>query len=223
MALASDDIDDFFDEQDRQIESLLTQDFSPTGGVVSNDEDFDQESITPGETNPSTTNSVNACLEALNESVGLHIRQPNRAKRAFEESGPLGLFRLFITRKFLVAIRDWTDRSLDEAGKKRVNKMELNAHLGLEMATSLVKLNHIKSHWSVSMFGGHNDFWQTMSRDRFLKIQANSRLHHPETYDHEKSSLDLSWTCRKLLEHLQKILHAAAVPKGACAPDEASI
>ena len=97
------------------------------------------------------------------------------------------------------------------------------AYIGLELATSIIHLNDLKSYWCQDLFSGHSDFRMTMVRDDFLQIRSNLVLRDPASYDHQEASQDPLWHSRKLLEHFEQNTVKVAVPTGTSALDEASI
>ena len=51
----------------------------------------------------------------------------------------LGLFNLFVTRNLMKALVNWTNSHIEK-------KASLKKYIGLELAMSIVKLNHIRSY-----------------------------------------------------------------------------
>ncbi len=75
------------------------------------------------------------------------------------------------------------------------------AFVGLELATSVIKLNELRDYWSTAMFSGHPDFGKVMGRDEYLYIRSSLKLHHYKTYFDFKF-WDPLWHSRPLLKHL---------------------
>ena len=121
-------------------------------------------------------------LKRVREEFTLHILQPARFRRAYRERGNLGLFLLFLSQSWLDCVRQWTNKNLKEKGLKEVDDNKFKAYLGLEMATSIVQLNDIRSYWKRQLFTGHTDFQSTMSRDDFIQICSNLVLRDPASY-----------------------------------------
>ena len=141
--------------------------------------------------------------------------------KAYKDSKELGLFRLFVTRSWFQAMRKLVNTNLTAKGLPTINKMQFNAHVGIEMVTSLVSVNDLKDYWSDEMFCGQADFKNTMSRDNVLHIRSNVVLCHPSLYDHHEASNDTIWYLWKMLEHVQKNIASVAVPFGSITLDEA--
>ena len=160
-------------------------------------------------------------VNALSQQSTLKLLQKARIDKAFNDSGCLGLFRLFITRSWFEAMRSWLNIRRKEKGLDAVNESKFNAYLGLELAMSLIPFNAITNYWSENLFSGHIDFKETLPRDQFTTIRANITLCNPSLYEHDVASHDPLWHSRKMLEHFQKNISKIAVPMGCSALDEA--
>ena len=112
------------------------------------------------------------------------------------------------------------NKKLDEKGKATVNESKFDAYLGLEMAMSIVSFNDTAEYWRSSMFTGHSDFINAMSRDDFCHIRSCVVLKNPEAYDHDEASADPLHHSRRLIEHFMKNAAKIAVPIGTSALDE---
>ena len=178
----------------------------------------------PDEENTTESLAVtNSYLKLLETNTGLKVIQHTKVTQAFTQSGKLGLFRLFLTNSWFKGMRTWLNKKLKQAGKDEISERKFRAYMGLEMATSLVKMNDLKSYWKKEMFAGHRDFKETMSRDDFLFIRSNIVLRDPDDYSHEEASSDPLWHSRKILNHFQKNVSQIAVPMGTSALDEAGV
>jgi len=113
----------------------------------------------------------NTYLRELHVTSGLKVLQQSKVLKAYQDNGKMGLFKLFITREWFNTIRTWTNMKLIEKGKDSVNEIKFDAYIGLEMAMSIVSFNDTAEYWRSSMFTGHKDFINTMSRDDFCNIR----------------------------------------------------
>jgi len=104
------------------------------------------------------------------------------------------------------------------------NKEQFAAYLGIEIGMSLmVQFNDIKSDWSDGAYVGHNAYKDKMPRTMFQNVCANSALHNPDLYNHERTSLDPLWHSCSLMEHFMKSFALTAVPLGTSELDENTI
>ena len=129
----------------------------------------------------------NQYLRSLTENSFL---QEVKIRKAFNDQGSFGLFRLFLTNSFMNAIRKWTNKSLRNKGLKLISEKQFRAYIGLEMAISIVQMNGIQYYWKQEMFTGHVDFKETMSRNDFKIIRGNIELRDPDIYNHDEASAD---------------------------------
>jgi Transposase IS4 len=128
-----------------------------------------------------------------------------------------------LTNFWFNCVRTWTNKNLKEKGIKEVSEMKFRAYLGLEMAMSILQINHISYYWRKDMFTGHEDFMKAMSRDNFQHSHSNLVLRNPSSYSHAEASADPLWHSQKLLEHFQKNICQIDVPIGTSALGEASV
>lgn len=191
--------------------------------INDNDDSSDEEFIVSEVSEEERGYVVNSCqyLEELMNSTGLEILKKNLVHREYEERKEQGLFNVFLNQTFVECVRLWTNVELFKKGKKIVSKELFNAYIGLELAMSISKLNHIRDYWSTKMFLGNVDFKRIMCRDRFKDIRS-SLCFYPE-YDHEIAVLDPLCHSRIMLQHFLKNASSVAVPKGCSAPDENTV
>ena len=173
--------------------------------------------------NPLDATSSNNYIKLLQHNSGLKLLQETKIRKAYDQSGKFGLFKLFITNNWLIQMRKWINQKIVEEGKVAITDKKFRAYMGLEMAMSIIKINDLKHYWRRDMFAGHPDFVSVMSRDDFLSIRANVVLRDSTTYTHEEASTDPLWHSRKFMEHFQKNASKIAVPMGTSALDEASV
>ncbi|KAG6617346.1 Dihydrolipoyllysine-residue succinyltransferase [Phytophthora cinnamomi] len=86
----------------------------------------------------------NAYVDGITRESGLHIIRDKEVNLAYKERGELGLFSLFFTREFRDSLQTWTNTMLKEKGKDEATALEIYAHIGLEIAMSIVPLTEIK-------------------------------------------------------------------------------
>ncbi|KAF4132759.1 Transposase IS4 [Phytophthora infestans] len=162
-------------------------------------------------------------IDGLEAEGGITLLQEEKAMRAFREKGILGLFALFFTRKLRSTLLQWINPRLRENGTPDITLRELNAYIGLEIATSLCPLNRLRDYWSTNELYGHPLFQSTMQRDLFLGIRAAITLHPTDTVPEEVKQRDPLWHCRSILNNILKKCALLAVPNGVSALDESSI
>lgn len=100
------------------------------------------------------------------------------------------------------SMRNLTGASMIQRGscKANITIQEINAFLGLEIATSLTEFGDLKDYWSSKVLLGNVDFKKVISRAVFLDIRSRIKL-NPE-YDHNLSKADpllQSWNILQVL------------------------
>ncbi|OWY97200.1 LOW QUALITY PROTEIN: hypothetical protein PHMEG_00032329 [Phytophthora megakarya] len=136
-------------------------------------------------------------LEAIR---GITLLQEERTKRVCRNKGLMGLFALCFTRKLRVTLGK--NLRLQENGIPAIGLCELNAYFGLDIATSLCPLNHLRDYWSTNEFYGHPLFMLTMRRDLFLCIRSALTLHPMDTVPEEVKLCDPLWHRRSILNNI---------------------
>jgi len=140
------------ESNDEEIDLLVQEDFN-----------FDERSERSFFRQPSVSNSYR---RELHDGSKLHIRKIDEAIRLYNTSKYLGLFHLFLPRRVLDSYRKYTNEKLSQhSPKSTTNEKEFHAYIGLELATSMVPMNEIKSYWSEKMFLGHEVFITDLYRD----------------------------------------------------------
>ena len=94
--------------------------------------------------------------------------------------------------------------------------------LGLEIGTSIVRLNQLRDYWSKETFLGHRDFSGVMGRDKFLNTRTCLKI-HPNTKFSSSSTNDPLWHSRHILNHFNKNCVEIGTPRGASSYDEITI
>lgn len=159
------------------------------------------------------------------EVTKLNILQPTTATNQYKSKKERGLFYIFMQNSFFECVREWTNsnmvKKITSVEKDEIKIEELYAYVGLEIATSLLKLNYLKKYWSSKLFYGHDDFKRFLSRERFLKIRALFQLY--TRYIQEEAVLDPIWHSRTMSAHFFKKCVKVAVPVGVSALDENTI
>ena len=117
---------------------------------------------------------------------------------------------------------EWTNINLLMKSEKLIDEDMLNAFFGLEIATSIVKMNCLRDYWSTKLFLGHQDFSKVMGRDRFLSIRSGLRI-HPFTKYAVHSDKDPLWHSRLLMEHFNDNCVDIATPCGVSSYDEITV
>jgi hypothetical protein len=161
-------------------------------------------------------------VEELKSKSDLKVLHECNVITVFARYAELGLFHLFLLKSWFKAMLQWTNKSLQSKGKKKISLSQLMAYVGLEVAMSIVPLNCIKDYWNSSMFLQQQDFGKVMSREVFEVIHANIVLHDPELFNHEQASHDPLYHSRNLLNHFIQSAAKVAVPIGTSALDENS-
>ena len=152
----------------------------------------------------------------------LQILRPTIVSNALGRNNKeLRLFHLFATRELIDGVRKWTCESMREKQQTPPSATKFNACIGLEIATSIAKLNSLSDYWSKKMFLGCPDFSSVMSREDFQKIRSSLTL-HPK-YVHESAVADPLWHSRHFLNHFIQNAASIAVPLGATSLDETTI
>ena len=145
------------------------------------DEDDDERStsLEAVQVDPKERTKLSNSNEYIRKRVSetkMHILQDQTVRNAYESRQELGLFQLFLQRSFIECVRQWTNKNMERKGQctddVEIRSEELYAYVGIEIATSLIKMNDLKEYWSTKLFCGHLDFQKVMSRDRFLKIRS---------------------------------------------------
>ncbi|POM59005.1 Hypothetical protein PHPALM_36271 [Phytophthora palmivora] len=194
--------DDSDDEHDEQV-------FGDTEGVDNVDERLE--------------NDGRIYVETLARNGGITLLQESKEKRAYRTKGILGLFALFFSRRVRDTLLQWLTPRLIQSGVPIVSLRELNAYIGLEIATSLCPLNRLRDYSSTNDLYGHHIFRSTMQRDLLLGIRAALTLHPIDTVSEEVKTRDPLWHCRSILNNILKKCASLAVPNGVSALDESSI
>jgi hypothetical protein len=126
----------------------------------------------------------NDYVRSILQSANLLILQPTLVNNSYDsEDRERNLFHLFFTKNYLETVCRWTAKELGMKGKRPCSAVEFYAYIGLELGTSLLKYNSIKTYWSKGCFIGHKTFRDTMSRNRFGSIRASARLTSIQSYD----------------------------------------
>ena len=167
--------------------------------------------------------SRSSYIQGLVNQSALHLLQPLRAKKALE--GPykeLGLFFLFLTQTYLETVRNWTNERMIRKGLAEITKEQLLAYLGLEMGTSLLRMNEIKEYWSTGPFMGNETFKNSMTRKRFIDIRTHITFRAPKEQERDLQGQqdDPLWHSRSFMEHFARNSASIAVPTGTSALDE---
>ncbi len=170
---------------------------------------------------PRPVSSVSYVKELKSKS-DLKVLHERNAVTVFARYAELGLFHLFLRKSWFKAMLQWTNKSLQSKGKKKISLSPLMAYVGLEVAMSIVPLNCIKDYWNSSMFLQQQDFGKVMSREAFENIRSNILLHDLDLFNHEQVSHDPLYHSRNLLNHFLQSAAKAAVPIGTSALDENS-
>ncbi|KAF4148799.1 Transposase IS4 [Phytophthora infestans] len=97
-------------------------------------------------------------IGGLEAEAGITLLQEEKAMRAYRKKGIPGLFELFFTRKLRNTLLQWINPRLRENGAPDITLLELNAYVGLEIATSLCPLNRLRNYWSTYELYGHPFF-----------------------------------------------------------------
>ena len=121
--------------------------------------DFERDDDDDNNLPADTLSYVNKILDQST----LKILQSARVTKAYKDAKELGLFRLFITRSWFQAMRNWVNTNLTVQGLPTINEMQFDAYVGLELATSLVSVNTLAGYWSQEMFCEQADFKDTMA------------------------------------------------------------
>ncbi|KAG1705140.1 hypothetical protein DVH05_004076 [Phytophthora capsici] len=145
-----------------------------------------------------------AYLNVLKKGGGITLLQEDKVTRAYHTKGILGLFGLFFNRRIRDTLLQWLNPRLTESGVPTITLRELNAYIGLEIATSLCPLNRLRDYWSTNELYGHQLFRSTMQRDLFLGIRAALTLHPVDTVPKEVKVRDPLWHCRSILNNILK-------------------
>lgn len=153
----------------------------------------------------------------------LHILRPNMVERAFEREHEAGLFHMFLNKSFFECVRQWTSIRLKKRGQLTRSLLpdELYAYIGLELATSISKLNELDDYWNSKVFLGQEDFKRVMPRDLFRNIRSSLQLY--PNYDPEIATVDPLWHSRVMLEHFTRNASNVAVPFGVTSLDENTV
>jgi len=115
----------------------------------------------------------NDYVKSILQSANLHILQPTLVNNAYDsEDRKRNLFHLFFTKNYLETVCCWTAKDFGMKGKRPCSAVEFYAYIGLELGTSLLKYNSIKTYWSKGCFIGHETFRDTMSCNHFESIRA---------------------------------------------------
>ena len=201
-------------------ELVMAKDVCPNNNNAEHTDDFSLASIDAGDLN----SVAGECqyVKKLLKCSDLYILQPAQVDNAYDSKGALGLFHLFLTKRFLgTTIRKWTNNNLQANGHDKIGEPMMLAYIGLEFAMSIIQFNEIEEYWSKDMFLGSINFQRVMSRDNFQSIRAHLKLtHSEESEDSELAAADPLWHSRKLLEHFQVNCASVAVPTGCSALDE---
>ena len=72
---------------------------------------------------------------------------------------------------FIKKILRWTNTNLMFKDKRFIDLDGLFFFFGLEISSSIEKYNQLRDYWNHVKFLGHNDFIDTMGRDRFLNTR----------------------------------------------------
>ena len=173
----------------------------------------------------SKNRSENQYIDNQIASSDLHLHDPKACQQAFLESGPLGLFLLFIPPRFIDRfIFKATKQALEEKQSGQRAKIVLTTKalrcvLGLDIAMSLCNSTQMKELWSQKMFLGSSAFSSTMSRDTFVAIRGSLRIYSQSM---AKNPDDPLWSMRAAKSHILRNFASVAQPIGPIALDEAS-
>ena len=96
----------------------------------------------------------------------------------------------------------WTNTNLIRNQRKQID-LDFLAFLGLELGTSIVKLNQLRDYWDTGTFLGHKDFSSVMGRDIYLGTRACLWI-HPYTRYSDDSNKDPLCHSRLLLDHFNQ-------------------
>ena len=123
----------------------------------------------------SKNRSENQYIDNQIASSDLHLHDPKACQQAFLESGPLGLFLLFIPPRFIDRFMfKATKQALEEKQSGQRAKIVLTTKalrcvLGLDIAMSLCNSTQMKELWSQKMFLGSSAFSSTFYHvERYL-------------------------------------------------------
>ena len=158
-------------------------------------------------------------------SANLYLHNPKACQQAFLESGPLGLFFLFIPKRFIDGfIFKAMKEALEAKQSGQRTKIVLTTKalccvLGLDIALLLCNSTQMKELWSTKLFLGSSAFSSTMSRDTFVTIRGSLRIYSQSM---ARNPDDPMWTCRAAMSHILRNFSSVAQPVGPVALDEAS-
>ncbi|CAN0060613.1 unnamed protein product, partial [Heterosigma akashiwo] len=161
----------------------------------------------------------NAYVAETVANAGIRLRHPQRVRQA-AESGPLGVFHLFLKPSFFAAVFKWTNKEIEGRGGDPVTTEQFMAYVGLEIATSIVHFNNLKDYWSKGMFRGYPDFKNVMSRTTFQNIRGSLKFYPSIPSEALNNPL---WHSKFILEHIRMNIAALAVSVGAAGFDENSL
>lgn len=113
----------------------------------------------------------NSYIRNLYTHTGLHIKQEGKILARWQDSRELALLQLFLATLPSNAVHCWLCTRLAKKGTVKMTFKKFNAHLVLEIATSLVNFNMLAEYWCGDMFTEHPDFKAVMSRNDFNLIQ----------------------------------------------------
>ena len=105
----------------------------------------------------------NKYIDNLYKGSGLKINHGAAVRNAWDRGGPLGLFRLFYSKRRMEVHRQWTNEQLAKDGKTEVSTAEFEAADGLELAMSIENYNRISDYWASGAFLGCDTFKRTMA------------------------------------------------------------
>ena len=158
-------------------------------------------------------------------SSDLHLHNPSKCKEEFLDSGPLGLFFLFIPKRFIDRYMFKATKELlesKESGQKTnfvLTNKAFRCVIGLDIAMSLCNNTAMKELWSTKMFMGSSSFASTMSRDNFVRVRGSLQIYSQTM---AKNTDDPLWVARTLMTHVLRHFTSVAQIVGPIALDEAS-
>ena len=116
-------------------------------------------------------------LNDLVESSKLKILNQKLVNDLYNSEVYVGLFKCFLRMYFMKKVLCWTNTNLMFKDKRFIDLDGLFCFFGLEIASSIVKYNQLRDYWNHGKFLGHNDFIDTMGRDRFLTTRSFLKIH----------------------------------------------
>ena len=158
-------------------------------------------------------------MQKLVRDSGILVRQEGLVRQAFDKRREAGLFQIFLHRSFFECIQQWTNKF--PVRKRKYSIEDVKAYIGLEMASSIVRMNDLKDYWSTEIFLGNHDFQRVMSRGKFLQIRSELRLY--PFYDSELAHKDPLWHSNFMFKHFSQNAANVAITIGVTSLDENTI